>query len=89
MAVGWESIVPRLVKESGLRQTERVKAQAANPRRSEMKSSQLNKSRFVIGIVLVVIAVLMFLFAKGDYSTAGAIGIGVLGLISIAISRRR
>jgi len=54
-----------------------------------MKGSQLNKSRFIVGIVLVVIAVLMFLFAKGDYSTAGAIGIGVLGLISIAISRRR
>jgi hypothetical protein len=29
-----------------------------------MKSSQLNKSRFIVGIVLVVIAVLMFLFAK-------------------------
>jgi cell division protein FtsW (lipid II flippase) len=58
-------------------------------RRSEMKSSQLSRSRFIVGIVLVVIAVLMFLFAQGDYSTAGAIGIGVLGLISIAISRRR
>ena len=66
-----------------------VPSWATNPRRSEMKSSQLNKSRFIVGIVLVVIAVLMFLFAKGDYSTAGAIGIGVLGLISIAISRRR
>ncbi|MGB3906616.1 MAG: hypothetical protein WBB22_17030 [Anaerolineae bacterium] len=54
-----------------------------------MKSSQLNKSRFIVGIVLIVIAVLMFLFVKWDYSTAGAIAIGVLGLISIAISRRR
>ena len=54
-----------------------------------MKRSQLDKSRFIVGIVLVVIAVLIFLFAKGNYSTAGAIGIGVLGLISIAISRRR
>ena len=54
-----------------------------------MKGSQLNKSRFIVGIVLVVIAVLMFVFAKGDYSTAGAVGIGVLGLISIAISRKR
>jgi len=40
-------------------------------------------------IILIVIAVLMFLFVKGDYSTAGAIVIGVLGLTSIAISRRR
>lgn len=46
-----------------------------------MKSSQLNKSRMIVGIVLIVIAVLMFLFVNGDYSTAGAIGIGVLGLV--------
>jgi hypothetical protein len=54
-----------------------------------MKSSQLNKSRFIVGIILIVAAVLMFLFVKGDYSTAGAIGIGVLGLVSIAIWRRK
>ena len=54
-----------------------------------MKGSQLNKSRFIVGIVFVVIAVLMLLFAKGDYSTAGVMAIFVLGLISIAISRRR
>jgi hypothetical protein len=54
-----------------------------------MKSSRLNKSRFIVGLILVVVAVLMFLFTKGDYSTSGAIAIGVLGLISIAISRRR
>jgi len=49
---------------------------------------QLNKSRFIVGTSLVVIAVLMFLFTKGNYSTAGAIAIAVLGLVSIAISRR-
>jgi hypothetical protein len=54
-----------------------------------MKSSQLNKSRLIVGLILIVIAVLMFLFVKGDYSTAGAIGIGVLGLVSVAISRRK
>ena len=54
-----------------------------------MKRSQLNRSRFIVGIILVVIAVLMFLFVKGDYSTAGAIGIGVLGLVSTAISGRK
>jgi hypothetical protein len=54
-----------------------------------MESSQLNKSRFIVGIVLVVIAVMMFLFAKGGYSTSGAVAIGVLGLTSIAISRRK
>lgn len=54
-----------------------------------MKNSGLNKSRFIVGLVLVGVAVLMFLFGKGEYSTAGAIGIGVLGLISVAVSRRK
>lgn len=46
----------------------------------------MNKPRFIVGIVLVVAAILMFLF--GDFSTAGVIAIGLLGLISIATSRR-
>jgi hypothetical protein len=54
-----------------------------------MKCFQLNRSRFVMGIILVAMAILMLLFAAGDYATVGAIGIGILGLISIAISRRR
>jgi hypothetical protein len=53
-----------------------------------MKTSRLNRSRFIVGSVLVIIAVLMFVFAEGTYSTAGAVAIGVLGLISIAISRK-
>jgi hypothetical protein len=58
-------------------------------RMSQMKSPQLNKSWFIVGVILIVIAVLMLLFVKGDYSTAGAVGIGVLGLISIAMSTTR
>lgn len=54
-----------------------------------MKNSQLNKSRFIVGIILVLIAVLMFLFVKGDASTAGVTAIAILGLVSIAISRRK
>jgi hypothetical protein len=53
-----------------------------------MKGSQLRKSRFVVGAILIFTAVLMFLFVKGDYSIAGAVAIGLLGLISIAISRK-
>ncbi len=53
-----------------------------------MTHSQLNRSRFIVGVVLVVIAASMFLFVRADYSTAGAIAIGVLGLVSIAISKR-
>lgn len=52
-----------------------------------MTSSQLSQSRLIIGLILVVVAVLLF-FARTDYATAGAIAIGVLGLISIAISRK-
>lgn len=63
--------------------------QGGQLRRSQMKSSQLNKSRFIVGLILVAVAVLMLLFVKGDYSTTGAIGLGVLGLVSIAISRRK
>jgi hypothetical protein len=54
-----------------------------------MNRSVLDVSRLVVGLVLVAIAVLMFLFTEGNYSTAGAIAIGVLGLISIAIARKR
>jgi hypothetical protein len=52
-----------------------------------MKRSRLSWSRLIVGIVLVAMAVLIFLFT--DYATAGAIAIGVLGLVSIAISRRK
>lgn len=53
-----------------------------------MTAQQLGWSRLMIGIVLVVIAVLMFLLPDAAYATAGAVAIGVLGLVSIAISRR-
>jgi hypothetical protein len=56
-------------------------------RRLKMKSSNLNIPRFTVGIVLIVIAILMLLY--GDFATAGAVAIGVLGLISIATSRRK
>jgi len=52
-----------------------------------MNDSQLKKSRFIVGIVVVVIAALMFLF--GDFSTSGVTVIAILGLTSIAISRKK
>jgi hypothetical protein len=54
-----------------------------------MRSSQLNTSRFIVGIVLVLVAVGLFIFAEEGSSTAGAIGIGILGLVTIAISRKK
>jgi uncharacterized membrane protein len=56
--------------------------------RPSMKRSQLDNSRLIVGIVLVIIAVLMLLFLDGDYATVGAIAMAILGLVSIAISRR-
>ena len=53
-----------------------------------MQSSQLDKPRFIVGMVLIAVAVLMFLFVKGDHSTAGAIAFLVLGVTSIATPRR-
>jgi hypothetical protein len=54
-----------------------------------MNEFRLSTSRLIVGIVLILIAVWMFFYSQGDYATAGAIAIGVLGLITIAISRRR
>jgi len=48
----------------------------------------MRTSRFIVGLILVAVAVLMFVFYEGSYSTAGAVALGVLGLVSIAISRR-
>ncbi len=59
-----------------------------NAKRFTMNGTQLAKSRLVVGVILMTIAVLMFVFTRGDYTVAGAVAIGVLGLISIAISRR-
>lgn len=46
-------------------------------------------SRFIVGLILIISAILLFFFGGESYATAGAIGLGVLGLASIAISRRR
>jgi hypothetical protein len=54
-----------------------------------MNSHRLSQSRFLVGVILVIVAAAILLFTEGDYSTAGAIAIGVRGLISIAISRRQ
>jgi hypothetical protein len=53
-----------------------------------MQHTRLNQSRLVVGVALVVIAVVLFVFARGDTATAGIVALGILGLTSIAISRR-
>jgi hypothetical protein len=49
----------------------------------------MNTSRFIVGLILIALAVAIFLFGGNSYSTAGAVGLGVLGLVSIAISRKK
>jgi uncharacterized membrane protein len=49
----------------------------------------MKTSRFIVGLILVVAAALLFLWGQGAYATSGAIALGVPGLVSIAISRRQ
>ena len=51
--------------------------------------SSLNRSRWLVGLVLMAAAIVLLMFGSSGYSTAGIIALAVLGLISIAISRRR
>ena len=53
-----------------------------------MKSTRLNSSRFIVGMILIAAAVGSLLYLGDDY-TVGAAGIGILGLLSIATSRKR
>ena len=53
-----------------------------------MRRIHLRRSRFIAGIALLAIAFLMFVFGRGYFSTAGVVAFAVLGLVSIAISRR-
>ncbi len=53
-----------------------------------MNTTRWNPSRVIVGTVLVLVAALLFLFGDGNFSTAGIVAIAVLGLISIAISRK-
>lgn len=53
-----------------------------------MSGSRLDASRSVVGVILVAAAAAVFFLAPGQYSTAGVIALAVVGLTSIAISRR-
>ena len=55
----------------------------------EKTLSNLQRSRLIVGLLLIGGAVLPFVFGAGSFSTAGGIAIGILGLIAVAISRRK
>jgi len=48
----------------------------------------MKKSRLIVGLILVSAAALLFLLGKGAYAASGTIALGVLGLVSLAISRK-
>lgn len=47
----------------------------------------MNRSRLIVGLILVIIAAMLYLLT--DFNTGGIIAIGVLGFVSIAISRKK
>jgi hypothetical protein len=49
----------------------------------------MRTSRFIVGLILVAAAVSLLVWGEGTYATAGAVALAVLGLVSIAISRRK
>ena len=49
----------------------------------------MKTSRLIVGLILVAVAVLLLVLGEGAYATSGAIAFGVLGLISIALSRKK
>ena len=51
-------------------------------------NTSLNRSRLIVGLALIIAAALMFVVGEGTFATAGAVALGVLGLASVAISRR-
>jgi hypothetical protein len=51
--------------------------------------SSLQRSRFIVGLLLIVVPALLFMIGAGNFSTAGIIAIGALGLILVAISRKK
>ena len=48
----------------------------------------MKTSRLIVGLLVVAAAALLFFLGRGAYATSGTIALGVLGLVSIAISRR-
>jgi multisubunit Na+/H+ antiporter MnhC subunit len=54
-----------------------------------VQKAELDLSRLIVGLALVAVAVLLFVFGEGSEATAGAAALSILGIISIAISRTK
>lgn len=55
----------------------------------QIEEAGMKISRLIVGLILIAVAVGIFVFGGGGYSTAGAVGLAVLGLVSIAIARKK
>ena len=53
-----------------------------------MERPRLSRSRQVVGLILAVGAALLLIWGDGWITSAGAVGLGVLGLASIASGAR-
>ena len=49
----------------------------------------LAKSRFIVGIICIITAVLLFIFRSGRIPTTSGIAFAILGIIMVAISRKK
>ncbi|MFC1892587.1 hypothetical protein ACFLYR_00910 [Chloroflexota bacterium] len=49
----------------------------------------MRKDRLIVGILCIAFAVWTFLADTTNSTTAPAVGIGILGIITIAIARKR
>jgi hypothetical protein len=49
----------------------------------------VQRSRFIVGLILIAAAALILVLRGMDYSVAGPVALGVLGLTLVAISRRK
>jgi hypothetical protein len=50
--------------------------------------SNLQRSRLIVGLLLLGVVVLLLTFKAENVARAGIVALGVLGLIAVAISRR-
>ena len=49
----------------------------------------MERTRFIAGLVLIVAAALLFLFAGQEFPLPIPVALGVIGIALVAVSRRR
>ena len=49
----------------------------------------MQRSRLIIGLAVIGVAVLLYASERHEYSTSGIAALAILGIITVGISRRR